>query len=186
LRNHPACAAMARPAASLPVTVTAATRGSATTVSTVAGLDEEGLEGASGKARAAHQGLDGERALGDVGGVFEQAGVAGHQGWRKKAKDLPEGEVSRALRRARRRAGPSGRRWSVRAGVDRLGGEDACGVLGIVAADARAFGDLGAGFRDGLAHLYGDQRGEVGGLVFEQVGELAALQSARWARGTSA
>ena len=59
----------------------------------LAGFDEEGLEGAAGKAGAADEGLDGERALGDVGGVLEQADVAGHECGREEAEDLPEGEV---------------------------------------------------------------------------------------------
>ena len=93
LISQPACAAMARPAASLPVTVTAATRSSARTDSTWRDFDEQRLEGAAGKAGAADQRLDGERALRDVRRVLEQADVAGHQRGREEAEDLPEGEV---------------------------------------------------------------------------------------------
>ena len=59
----------------------------------LAGLDQQRLEGAAGKAGAAHQRFDGEGALGHIGGVLEQADVARHQRGREEAEDLPEGEV---------------------------------------------------------------------------------------------
>ena len=164
LMSHPAWAAMARPADSLPVRVTAATRSSARTISTWLASIEQRLEGAAGKAGAAHQGFDGERALGHVGGVLEQADVARHQRGREKAEDLPEGEVpghdgEHDAERVPADVGVVG------SDVDGLGREDAGGVVGVVAADAGAFEDFGAGLRDGLAHLGGDERGEVGGLL---------------------
>ena len=61
----------------------------------LARFDEQRLEGAAGKAGAADERFDGERALRDVGGVLQQADVAGHQRGREKAEDLPEGKVPR-------------------------------------------------------------------------------------------
>ncbi len=51
------------------------------------------MEGAAREAGAADEGLDGEGALGDVGGVLEESDVAGHEGGSEEAEDLPEGEV---------------------------------------------------------------------------------------------
>ena len=61
----------------------------------LAGLDEQGLEDAAGEAGAADEGFDGESALRDVGGVLEQADVAGHERGREEAEDLPERKVPR-------------------------------------------------------------------------------------------
>jgi hypothetical protein len=59
-----------------------------------------------------------------------------------------------------------------------FGGEDGGGVVGVVAAAEGALGDLGAGLGDGLAHLGGDQGGEICGLGLEQVRELAHAKGA--------
>ena len=113
----------------------------------LAGFDEEGLEGAAGKAGAADEGFDGERALGDVGGVLEQADVAGHERGREEAEDLPEGEVP----------GHDGEDDAERVpadvgvvfGGDGFGGEDAGGVVGVVAAAGGALEDFADGRRGG-------------------------------------
>ncbi len=55
-------------------------------------------------------------------------------------------------------------------GGDGFGGEDAGGVVGEVAAGVGALEDLQAGGFEGLAHLEGDEGGEVFGLVFEDGG----------------
>ncbi len=72
--------------------MTAATRSSASRFDLV-GLEEQRLEDAAGKAGTADQGFDGQRALRHVGGVLQQADVAGHQRRREEAEDLPEREV---------------------------------------------------------------------------------------------
>ena len=177
LMSHPAWAAMARPADSLPVTVTAATRSSASTISTWRASMRSVWKTAAGKAGAADQGLDGERALGDVGGVLEQADVAGHESGREKTEDLPEGEVpghdgEDDAERVPADEGVEGRC------VERLRRKDAGGVFGVVAAGGGALGDLGAGLGDGLAHLGGDERGEVGGLALQKAGELVHAERA--------
>ena len=59
------------------------------------GRDEEDLEGAVAGRRGGPDVLDGERAAGHVGGVLEQADVAGHEGRGREAEDLPEGKVPR-------------------------------------------------------------------------------------------
>ena len=143
----------------------------------LAGFDEERLEAAAGKAGAADEGLDGERALGDVGGVLEQAHVASHQGGREEAEDLPEGEVpghdgEDDSERVPADGGVEGR------GVERLRREDAGGVCGVEAAGGGALGDFSAGLRDGLAHLGGDERGEVCGLAVQKVRELVHAERA--------
>ena len=84
------------PGGSLPVTVTAVTRGSASTRLHLAGFDEQSLEDAAGKAGAAYQGFDGERALRHVGGVLEQADVARHQRGRERSGRPARRESSRA------------------------------------------------------------------------------------------
>ena len=57
------------------------------------GLNQQGLERASRKTRAANQSFDGDGALRNVGRVLEQSDVAGHQRRRQKTEDLPEGKV---------------------------------------------------------------------------------------------
>ena len=143
----------------------------------LAGLDEQRLEAAAGKAGAAHQGFDGERALGDVGGVLEQAGVAGHQSGREKAEDLPEGEVPGHDGEDDAEGLPAEGGVERRC-VDGLRREDAGGVFGVEAAGGGALGDLGAGLGDGLAHLGGDERGQVGGLALQQAGQLVHAERA--------
>ena len=57
------------------------------------GADQQGLKDVRGKAGAADDVFDRQRALRHVGGVLEQAHVARHQGRREKAEDLPERKV---------------------------------------------------------------------------------------------
>ena len=91
----PACAATCRPAGSLPVSVTALTRGSSMTRAHQVDADQQRLKDICGEAGAAHDVLDGERALRHVGGVLEQAHVARHERGREEAEDLPEGKIPR-------------------------------------------------------------------------------------------
>ena len=144
----------------------------------LAGLDEEGLEDAAGEAGAADQCFNGERALGDVGGVLEEADVAGHERGGEEAEDLPEGEVPG-------HDGEDDAEWVVAdvgfflvGGVgcvkgDAFGGEDTGGIVGVVAAAGGAFGDFGAGRDEGLTHLGGHGDGELFDVGFEEGGESA-------------
>jgi hypothetical protein len=63
--------------------------------STRAGLDEQRLERALGRARLAEQLLERERALRHVRRVLEQPDVAGGERGRGEAHHLPEREVPR-------------------------------------------------------------------------------------------
>ncbi len=63
-------------------------------------------------------------------------------------------------------------------GGDALGGEDAGGVVGVVAADGGALGDFGAGGDEGLAHLGGHGGGELFDVGFEERGEAAHPEDA--------
>ena len=62
----PACAATCRPAGSLPVSVTAFTRGSSITRRTVSDADQQCLKHVRREARAPHDVFDGERALRNI------------------------------------------------------------------------------------------------------------------------
>ncbi len=53
----------------------------------------QSLEGAAGKAGAAHEGLDEQGTLRDIWRVLEETYVASHKGRCEEAEDLPEGEV---------------------------------------------------------------------------------------------
>ena len=144
-------------------------------------FEQEGLKGAAREAGATDERLDRESALRDVGGVFEQSDVAGHQCRREKTEDLPEGEVP----------GHDGEDDAERVpayvavvvlGGDGLGREDAGGVVGVVAADVGALEDLESSGFERLAHLERDEGGEVFGLVFEDGGELAHPEGAMFER----
>ena len=127
---------------------------------------EQGAEGAFGEAAGADDGLDLERAAGDVGGVLEDGGVARHEGRRGEAEDLPVGEVPRhdgeddAERLVGDVAGGG-------VGDDRLVGEEVFGVLGVEVAVPGAFLDFGLALGDGLAHFEGGDAREVGFALAE-------------------
>ena len=74
----------------------------------------------AGRPGVAEDLLDGQRAAGDVGRVLEDRGVAGQQGGRGEAQDLPEREVPRHDREddAQRLVGHPA---ALRPGVDRSG-----------------------------------------------------------------
>ncbi len=159
------CAPAARPtetpAPSLPVSVTAAMRGSSISRATRSEPTRSVLERALGEARLAEDLLDRQGAVGDVRSVLQEPDVAGHQRRRGEAEDLPEGEVpghhgedrpERVV--ADEAAGGVGR--------DRLLGEEALGVLGVVPADRGALLGLSDAGADGLAHLEGHATAPLG------------------------
>ncbi len=63
-------------------------------------------------------------------------------------------------------------------GGDGFGGEDAGGVLGVVAADGGAFRDFGARGGEGFAHLGGHGGGKFFEVGIEQRGEAAHPEDA--------
>ena len=79
LRCLPAIDATLRPAPSLPVSVAAATRGSASTPATASLPTSSVWNTPSGRAGAAHERLQLQRALRHVGRVLQQPDVAGHE-----------------------------------------------------------------------------------------------------------
>ena len=141
------------------------------------GFEQEGLEGAAGKAGAADERLNGEGGLRDAGGVLEQSDVAGHEGGCGEAEDLPEGEVPGHDGEDDAEGIPADVAV-VAVGGDGLFGEDTLCVFSVVAAAGGAFEDLGAGAREGLAHLLGEQGGELFNLMLHDAGELAHAEGA--------
>src|SRR5438128_1028142 len=143
--------------------------------------DEERLEAALGIAGVAEDLLDGQRALGNVARVLEQADVAGHQGGGGETEDLPEREVPG-------HDGEHRAEWlepllgAARVGLDGLRSEVALGVLRVVAAAVGALLDLGEGGLAQLSHLQRHQPAERVLALLEQrrgAGEpLAALGEA--------
>ena len=141
------------------------------------GLDEERLERAAGEACAAHQSLDGHGRLGHVRAVFQQADIARHQGRAKKPEDLPEGKVPRHDREYDAQRIPA-HVAVVAFGRDGLFLQNACGVIGVVAAADGAFEHFAAGGEQRFAHLGGEQGGKLFHLVLENAGQLAHAQRA--------
>ncbi len=130
------------------------------------GADQQGLENVRGKAGAADDLFDGERALRHVGGVLEQAHVAGHERRRGEAEHLPEGKIPghHGEHGADRLVADEG---AAGTGVDRLVGQQALAVLGVIAARQSALGGFGARGGDGLAHFERHQAAQAVLLVFQ-------------------
>ena len=149
--------------------MTAFTRGSTITFSTCSGFDEQRLKNAFVKTGAAKDFFDRERALRNVGRVFEQADVSGHQRRRRKTEHLPERKIPRH----------DGEDWSERlitnetsrrAGLRRLVFQKSFCVLGVESATARAFLDFFNGSAQELSHFERDDAREFVFLLFEQRG----------------
>ncbi len=151
-------------------------RSSSRTVSTWRASMRRVWKAPRGKPARRTSAFDREGALRDVGGVLEQADVAGHQRGRGKAEDLPEGEVPGHDGEDDAEGVPADVAVVFRG--DGLGGEDAGGVVGVVAAGCGALEHFQPGCVQGLAHLLSDEGGEVVGLVLEDGGELAHAEGA--------
>ena len=91
--SSPAMEATDEPAGPEPVRVTATTRSSRMTASTFFEPMSRVWKAPSGKPARRNSSWKYDRGLGDVGGVLEQPDVAGHQGRRGEAHDLPQREV---------------------------------------------------------------------------------------------
>ncbi len=132
------------------------------------GAHQQGLKGAFGEAGSAKDLLQGKRAARDVGSMLEQPYVARHQGWSRKAHDLPEREVPRHHRED----------WPQRQvadvalvgiGLDRLVREKAGAVFCEKAAARSAFLRLRHGRLVGLAHFLLHQARPLLALVLQDL-----------------
>ena len=110
--------------------------------------------------------------------MLEQADVAGHQRGSEEAEDLPEREVPGHDREDDAQGIVAHVALGVLGG-DALRGQDAGGVVGVVAAGGGALGDLGTRRDDRLAHLGGHRRGELFEVGFEQRGEAPHPEDAQ-------
>ncbi len=118
--------------------------------------DEQGLEHPLRVAGLPEQLLDVKGAAADVGGVLQQADVAGRERGRREADHLPEGEVP-GHDREHAADGIAADEALVGIGRDRLRGQEGRGLLGVVVAGPGALRDLGPGLRDRLAHFQRDR-----------------------------
>lgn len=137
------------------------------------GAGRRGSRGAEGGEDA----FDGEGAAGDVGGVFEEQGVARHESGRGGAEELPE----RIIPRHDGEDDAEGLEddGGVYRGADGVDGtEEMRGVLGVEIATQGAFIDLGEGVGARFAHLGGDDAGEGGALAAEGGGDGAEVAGA--------
>ena len=123
-----------------------------------------------GTAGVREQLADRQRAAADVGGVLEHRAVARAQARRGEAEHLPQREVPRhpGEHGAERLERDEAARAVAR---ERLVGEELGGMLREPGARERALLHLGAGLRQGLAHLGGDQRGERVAALEEQLAD---------------
>ena len=164
----PARLATAAPAPSLPVKVTARTRGSSINWPTRSPLISNVWKAPGSKPASR--------------GVFQQADVAGHERGCREPNHLPEREIPghHGQHRAEREIANEA---AVGLGLDRLVAQELCGVLRVVAASQRAFFGFGDGGFQRLAHLLSHHLA-VGALIsLQDLGDLAhALRALREAK----
>ncbi len=132
-------------------------------------LHEEVRQHARGKSRALEEVLEELRTGRDVGRVLEEHHVAGHDRRDAEAHDLPEGEVP-GHDGQDRPEGVEADPAAASAGLDRLGGEEARGVLREVAHRQGALGRLALSGREGLAHLAREHLADHGDLALDELG----------------
>ncbi len=166
---RPATSATERPAPSDPVSVTARTRSSSISLGHMLRRDEQRLERTGRESRPPEHVLDQQRRLGHVRRMLQQTDVARHEARRREAHHLPHGEVpghdgQHRAPWARSAHGSRWRRCSTSSSASRL---SACSANQRRAA--RALGHLALGRREGLAHLGGEDPGDVGELALEQL-----------------
>ena len=136
------------------------------------GPDEQRLEDAVREPGPAEEILHEQRRLGDVGGVLEQADVAGHEGRGGEAHGLPQREVPGhdGEDGPDRQVAGVGLLGADGARIDRLVGQERLGVLGIEPAGLGALQGLGLRRLQGLAHLRRHDRGDGIGFLVQDVG----------------
>ena len=132
--------------------MTAFTRGSSITPRHLVAPISRVWNTSGGKPARAHDVFDGQRALRHVGGVLEQAHVARHQRRRDETEDLPERKIP-GHHGEHRADGLVADEALRAAGIHRLVGQQALGVLGVVAAGGGALGGLLARGLQRLAHF---------------------------------
>ena len=152
--TEPAAVATLRPAATLPVSVTAATLSSLIRASTSLLGRSSGPEQVTGHAGFMKHFLNRERAAGHIARMLQKRSVASHQRRRGKAEDLPEGEVPRHHREHDADRVEGDERFFA-AEIHGLVGEICRRVVGEPVAVKGAFFDFGEAVGDGLAHLLG-------------------------------
>src|SRR4249919_1164477 len=103
--------------------------------------------------------------------MFEQSDIAGHQGWRSEAENLPERKIPRHDREHDPERLPAHR--AARGGsLDHFLLEKALGVLPIISTADGALAHFIARRSDRLPHFERDRPGERGNLLFEQISGL--------------
>ena len=159
----------ALPAPVLPVSVTAATRGSSMTRFTWSVSISSVWKQPSGKPARRKMSSMASAHCGTFDACLSRPDVAGHQRRRREPEHLPERKVPRHDREHRtdRLVGDPAPR---RAGLDGLVGQEPLGVLGVVAAAQRALGRLLDGGLERLAHLGHHEPAERFLLGLEDVG----------------
>src|SRR5262245_5426379 len=103
--------------------------------------------------------------------MFEQPNIAGHQGGRGEAEDLPERKIPWHDREYHPEWLPEHRAARGR-GLDQFLLEKALRVLSIISAADDALAHFVARRADWLAHFEGNRLGECGDLLFEQISGL--------------
>ena len=179
----PAAPPTALPAPSLPVSVTAATRGSSISVATGPSRRAASGRRPPGSRRGGRSPRSPARSCGTFEACLSSPTLPAISAGRGEAEDLPEREVpghDREHRPERLVADDSSRRASV---GDRLVGQEALGVLGVEAADPGALLRLGHGRADGLAHLERHAAAPLG--LADCRGSLLRRRSARRVRASS-
>ena len=130
--------------------------------------NEKSLEHASRETGAEEDVFDFQSALRDIGGVFQQADVAGHQAGSDETEDLPEREVpghdgeNDAERLVTDEALGSG-------GRNDFVGDKFCGVLGVITAAQGALFGFGDGGAESFAHFEGHEAADWFLFGFENV-----------------
>ena len=131
------------------------------------GLDEKGLKNAFIKSGPAKNLFNGERALRNIGRMFEETDVSGHQSRRGKPKHLPEWKIPRHDREHR----PNRFISDVTAGGVRLRWfifQKSFRVFRIVTATASALFDFLHRGAKQLSHLERDGAGELILFLFKE------------------
>jgi hypothetical protein len=133
---------------------------------------QQRLEAILGKAAAGDHVGQIQRRLRHVGGVLEQADVAGHQRGRGEPDGLPQREVPRHHGQHHAERLPPGV-GALRADLRRLGrlvGKQLLGVLGVVAKALGALDRFALGRLQSLAHFKRHHGADLVGFLLEQVG----------------
>ena len=136
------------------------------------GFDADHREKPLGRPRRLHQGLDRDRAPGDIGRVLNDHGIAGHEGRCRRSKDLPVREIpghdsQEGSQWLKDHLGSRGR------ALGGVGEQQPGALLRAVPADQCRFADFGQRLGDGLSHLGADEGCPVPRAVLEGPGDAS-------------